>query len=199
MQLRYKSIKLPPPDSTLHRRKDPINLSMVHLVEVNPPEGVTAIEWFLITTLPINSDEDALKCVKWYRSRWRIEEWHRVLKSGCKIGKVKNRTAGNIKRAIAVDLVIAWRIMLMCLLGREVPGLPAEIIFSSVELEVLEAYASKKKLTTPRTIFDAINLVASIGGYCKAGKTPRPPGFEIYWRGYRTLQTMCEAYRLFMG
>ena len=144
MQLRYKAIKLPPPDSTLHRKKEPINLSMIHLVEVAAPDGTTPIEWFLITTLPVNSDEDALKYVKWYRSRWRIEEWHRVLKSGCKIEKVKNRTAGNIKRAIAVDLVVAWRIMLMCLLGRQAKELPSEIIFTPLELEVLEAYALKK-------------------------------------------------------
>ena len=144
MQLRYQAIKLPPPDTTLHRKKESIPLTMIHVAEVGAPEGATPIEWFLITTLAVNCDEDALKYVQWYRSRWRIEEWHRVLKSGCRIEKVKNRTAGNIKRAIAVDLVVAWRIMLLCLLGRQTQELPAEIIFTPLELKVLKAYALKK-------------------------------------------------------
>jgi len=144
MQLRYKSIELPPPDSTLHRNKQPIKLWMVHLAEVDAPAGIKPIEWFLMTTLPVKNDADALQCVRWYRARWRIEEWHRVLKSGCNIEKVKNRSAGNIKRAIAVDLVVAWRIMLMSLLGRQCGELPAELIFTPMELEVLKAYCSKK-------------------------------------------------------
>lgn len=144
MELRYSSIELPPPDSTLHRGKSPIKLSMIHLVEVDAAVGVRPIEWFLITTLAVHNDEDALQCVRWYRARWRIEEWHRVLKSGCKIENVKNRSAVNIKRAIAVDLVVAWRIMLMSLLGRECEHLPADLVFTPIELEVMKAYARKK-------------------------------------------------------
>ncbi|TVP80219.1 MAG: hypothetical protein EA353_04335 [Puniceicoccaceae bacterium] len=87
-------IELPPPDSTLHRNKQPVKLWMVHLGEVDTPADIKPIEWFLITTLPVKNDADALQCVRWYRARWRIEEWHRVLKSGCNIEKVKNRTAG---------------------------------------------------------------------------------------------------------
>ena len=144
MQLRYQAVDIPPPDTTLHRGKAPIPMRMVHIAEVDAPAGVAPIEWFLATTVPVLDVETALTCVKWYRLRWRIEEWHRVLKSGCNIEKAKNRTAENIKRAIAVDLVVAWRIMLMRLLGRESPELPADNIFSEMELNVLNAYALKK-------------------------------------------------------
>ena len=151
MQLRYKSIELPPPDLKLHRNKQPIKLWMVHLVEVDAPADIKPIEWFLITTRPVKNAADALQCVRWYRARWRIEEWHRVLKSGCNIEKVKNRTAGNIKRAIAVDLVVAWRIMLMNLLARQRGELPAELIFTPLELEVVKTYAQKK---TKRALYN---------------------------------------------
>jgi hypothetical protein len=73
-----------------------------------------------------------------------IEDWHRVLKSGCRIEALAHQTVARLKRAIAINLVIAWRIMLMTLLGRTCPGLPAEVLFSDLELSVLRAYASKK-------------------------------------------------------
>jgi hypothetical protein len=76
--------------------------------------------------------------------RWRIEDWHRVLKSGCRIEDAAHKSAERLKRAIAINLVIAWRIMLMTLLGRETPELPSEILFSDLEIEVLSAYAKKK-------------------------------------------------------
>ncbi|MDJ0863610.1 MAG: hypothetical protein QNJ82_15380 [Gammaproteobacteria bacterium] len=80
--------------------------------------------------------------------RWRIEDWHRVLKSGCRIEGLAHQTAERLKRAIAINLVIAWRILLMTLLGRACPELPAEVLFSDLELSVLRAYALKKTAPT---------------------------------------------------
>jgi len=83
--------------------------------------------------------------VKWYCLRWRIEDWHRVLKSGCKVKELANKTAERLERVLAINQVIAWRIMLMTLLGRETPELPAEVLFSDLEVKVLSAYGKKKK------------------------------------------------------
>ncbi len=109
-----------------------------------PPADAQAIEWFLLTTIDLQSTDDALDCIKWYCLRWRIEDWHRVLKSGCGVEALAHKTAERLKRAIAINLVIAWRIMLMTLMGREMPELPPEVLFSDVEIEVLRAYAKKK-------------------------------------------------------
>ena len=122
----------------------PITLTIVHVVEDNPPEGEKGIEWFLLTTVDVQSAEDAEKCLRWYCKRWRIEDWHRVLKSGCRIEDAAHKTAERLKRSIAINLVIAWRIMLMTLLGRETPELPAEVLFSDIEIEVLNSFAKKK-------------------------------------------------------
>ena len=67
-----------------------------------------------------------------------------MLKSGCNIEKLQHKTAERLKRTIAINLVIAWRIMLLTLLGRECPQLPAEVLFSDIEVEVLNALAKKK-------------------------------------------------------
>ena len=141
--LRYRQITLGPPSH--QKGKEPITLWVVHVLETSPPADTKPIEWFLLTTREILSVEQAEECLRWYCLRWRIEDWHRVLKSGCCIEKLQHKTAERLKRAIAINLVIAWRIMLMTLLGRECPQLPAEILFSDLEIEVLEAYAKKKE------------------------------------------------------
>ena len=69
-----------------------------------------------------------------------------MLKSGCGTEKLAYRTAERLKRGIAINMVIAWRIMLMTLLGRECPELPAEVLFSDIEIDVLNVYAAKKTL-----------------------------------------------------
>jgi len=94
--------------------------------------------------MEIHSLKQAMKCVRWYGLRWRIEEWHRVLKSGCGVLEHQNHTAEGLSRAIAFDAVIGWRIMLLTLLGREVPDLPASLLFDPWECEVLQLLAQKK-------------------------------------------------------
>lgn len=140
--VRYKQVELRPPD--YHKDKPPIVLWIVHVVEDNPPEGDEGIEWYLLTTMKIESVQDAERCLRWYCLRWRIEDWHRVLKSGCRIEEAAHQSAERLKRSIAINLVIAWRIMLMTLMGRETPELPVEVLFSDLEIEVLNAYAKKK-------------------------------------------------------
>jgi len=141
VSIRYRQVSFNPASHV--NDKEPITVWAIHVRENNPPEGEKAIEWFLLTTIDIGSVDDALNCINWYCLRWRIEDWHRVLKSGCGIEKIAHKTATRLKRAIAINLVIAWRIMLMTLLGREAPELPPEVMFSDIEIKVLKAYAKK--------------------------------------------------------
>lgn len=172
VELRYQSIEFPAPNH--HKDKAPITLQIVHVREPAPPSGSTGLEWFLLTTCEIGSIEEAEQCLRWYCLRWRIEDWHRVLKSGCGIEEFGHQTAQRLKRAIGINLVIAWRIMLMTLLGRECPELPAEILFSDLEIEVLEAYAVKKTVKPQpnlATRYDWSRRSAVISG---GPKTPHP-------------------------
>lgn len=141
LEVRYQRIQLRPPK--YYSGKDPIDIWIIHAVESTPPEATKAVEWFLLTTVNITSPEDAVQCLRWYCLRWRIEDFYRVLKSGCAIEKIAHETAERIRRAIAINLVIGWRIMLMTLLGRQTPQLPPEVLFSNIELQVLRAYAKK--------------------------------------------------------
>ncbi len=141
LEVRYQRIQLQP--SKYYSGKDPIDVWVIHALESAPPDVTEPVEWFLLTTANITSPEDAEQCLRWYCLRWRIEDFHRVLKSGCGVEQIAHETAERIRRAIAINLVIAWRIMLMTLLGRETPELPPEVMFSNIELQVLRAYAKK--------------------------------------------------------
>ncbi|MEE8308644.1 MAG: IS4 family transposase [Gammaproteobacteria bacterium] len=141
MAVRFMQIQLRP--AYYHADKEPIDLWVVHALEEKPPGNTEAVEWFLLTTIDITSAAHAEQCLRWYCLRWRIEDWHRVLKSGCRIKDLAHKSAERLRRAIAINLVIAWRIMLMTLLGRETPQLPAEVLFSDIELRTLHAYAKK--------------------------------------------------------
>ena len=142
LAVRYMRVQLRP--AHYHADKDPIDIWVIHAREENPPPNSEPVEWFLLTTMELGSPQDAEECLRWYCLRWRIEDWHRVLKSGCRIEDIAHETAERIRRAVAINLVIAWRITLMTLLGRETPGLPAEVLFSDIELQTLRAYAKKK-------------------------------------------------------
>jgi Transposase Tn5 dimerisation domain len=194
VSLRYKSVKLNPPLGA-DRDTLPIPVTIIHVVEEHPPEGEEGLEWFLLTTVNVQSAEDARDCLQWYCKRWRIEDWHRVLKSGCCIDDAAHKTSERLKRSIAISLVIAWRIMLMTLLGREVPNLPAEVLFSDIEIEVLTAVAKERTLDKPDNIGNAVQLVARLGGYLARNNDP-PPGHQLMWKGYIMLRAMCAGYAL---
>ena len=144
VEVRYQEVILSAPPQPPTRDRPPLRLWAVYLEEKNPPPGATALRWLLLTTVQVASAKQALKCIRWYGRRWRIEEWHRVMKSGCKILEHQNRDAEVLLRAIALDAVIAWRIMLLALLGRAMPGLPCDVLFNPCECEVLELLTAKK-------------------------------------------------------
>ena len=139
--LRYLDIELRP--GAYQKDKAPIKLTVVHVQETSQPKDDEPVEWFLLTTCEVSTPEQAQQILRWYCLRWRIEDWHRVLKSGCNIEKLQHKTAERLKRTIAINLVIAWRIMLLTLMGRECPQLGAEVLFSDLEIQVLIATAKK--------------------------------------------------------
>ena len=107
-----------------HDRKlvggEPVTLSEVHLPETDLPAGEKAVQWRLLTSLPVDSVEVAEEVVGHYVQRWRVEDCFRVLKSGCGAQRAAFRTALRLQRHIAIQSVIAWR---LTLLGRQVPEL----------------------------------------------------------------------------
>ena len=188
LTLRYQQVALPCPGAA------PIELWVVHAREEQPPPAVEPLEWFVLTTLPVNSTADATRILHWYTLRWRIEEYFRVLKSGCKVEELQHHTAERLERAMAIKMVIGWRIQLMVQLGREVPDLPGDLLFSDAELRVLATFARSRALPPPTRLGDAVGLVARLGGWL--GRQRDPPGAQLMWHGYTQLVAMAFAFEL---
>ena len=162
LQLRYCPVSILPPTSGLNRAKRPIDAYLVHGKEAEPPaDGSKAVEWFLLTTHVVDSPAVAEKVFRCYVRRWRIEEWHRALKTCCGAEEPAHRDAARQKRLLAINLVIAWRLLLLLLLGREVPELPGQILFSDAEMEVLTGHGgtvASTRAENPRRLHDSYRL-----------------------------------------
>ena len=174
---------------------DPMPVSAVHVVETSPPEGEKAVEWLLLTRLEVNDIDAAAEVVGFYLRRWRVEELFRVLKSGCRAEHLAFRTADRLQRAIAINTVIAWRLMAMTLLGRDVPECDAELMFTDIELRFLRDYADDIGRSPPPILGAAVPLVAILGGYQNRKHDP-PPGNQLMWRGYERISTATLGYRM---
>lgn len=141
----YKKVTLlPPEDNKFLKNHKPIEMYAVYAREENPPEGSERIEWMLLTTLEVTTNEMALKCIGCYKKRWRIEEFFRVLKSGTGVENHKLNDAKRLERIIAISMIISWRVMLLTALGRKCPNLPANCMFSDDELLVMKLDSKKK-------------------------------------------------------
>lgn len=144
VEVRWASITINAPAVGCKKSWPPVSVWAVWVREVNPPAGVEPIEWMLLTDLPIANAEAAWEKVQWYCQRWGIEEWHRALKTGCGAEQREFKTAEHLRRALAFDLIVAWRLLACVKLGRELPQLPARVLYTPQELAVLWAAIKKK-------------------------------------------------------
>ena len=183
-ELRFRRVMLPAtgvsPDA------DPIPAYGVHVRELAPPDGEDPVQWFLLTTVEVKTAKEAAEIIGYYLQRWRVEDFFRVLKSGCRVEFLLFRTADRLRRAIAINAVIAWRIMVMTLLGRQVPDCAPQLMFTDGELGFLRDYATRRRLALPERLGDAVRLVAHLGGY-RDRKHDSDPGNQIMWHGQTRL------------
>lgn len=199
LTLRWMETKMLPPAHGLSHQHPPVPVWLLHAREENPPgDGAKPLEWFLLTTMPILQLSDAAKCLSYYAKRWRIEDWHRILKTCCRVEEPAHEDAECLKRLLAINMVIAWRLQLMTLLGREVPELPAETIFSDLEIRCMNLFARNYRLPPPANLGAAVLLVAKLGGYIHRANDP-PPGAEVLCRGFIRLSLMCDGLALAEG
>ncbi len=141
---------------------------------------------------------DAERILVWYRLRWRIEDWHRVLKSGCRAEHLGHRRGERIERAVTIKAAIAWRLTVMTLPGRDTPELPPRDQFSDAELRAPGDFAKARQLPAPDNLGRAALTTAMLGGYLNRKHDP-PPGREVLWEGYTRLATATQTYERLIG
>ena len=195
LQIRFDTVDLQAPKR--HRHLGSIRLSVTYVSEQNAPRGSEPIEWMLWSTLPVDTEEQAWEKVDWYKRRWGIEDFHRTLKSGCRIEDRQLTTADRLMSCLAVDLVVAARIEQMKKLSREQPALPCTVLFSESEMQVLAAHFKPEALRTAAvlTVHEAVRYTARLGGFL-ARKSDGEPGSKTLWRGLERLAGMTLGWQL---
>jgi len=155
------------------------------------------IEWMLLTTVEVKNFRDAQKRVEWYSGRWGIEVYHRTLKSGCRIKDRQLETADRLETCLGVDMVVAWRIYYLAMLGRERPELPCTVFFKEIEWKALCCYVNKTPIPPkkPPSIGKAVFMLGGIGGHL-GRKGDGFPGTQTLWRGLVKLYAATEMYAI---
>ncbi|WP_153294068.1 IS4 family transposase [gamma proteobacterium SS-5] len=195
LALRLAPIRLQPPKRL---QAEPIDLWAIHAIESCPPEEGDAVEWLLLTTVPTQTLEEASERLGWYAARWNIEVYHRTLKSGCRIEDRRLGDADSLASCLAIDLVVAWRILYLTKLGREAPDLPCSVCFEVDEWKALYCYTDKTPVPpeSPPPLGDAMRRVAKLGGFL-GRKGDGHPGATTLWRGLDKLYYLTEGFRIF--
>ena len=162
--------------------------------EVDAPPGVQPIEWRLLTNRKVESFESAAELIDWYRARWEIEIFFHVLKTGCRVEALQLSTIDRVERALAIFMVVAWRIAHLMRLGRTCPDLDAELLFDREEWQA--AYILMKRpipKQTPR-LNEVVRLVAMVGGFL--GRTgDGEPGVKTIWLGLQRVMDCAHGIR----
>lgn len=183
-----------------HRRNDKhlsdsVKMSVVYISEDNPADGIEPIEWLLATNEPVATPEDAVKTAEYYIQRWKIERFHYVMKSGCQIEKIQQRSVAKIITVILMYSIISMKILNLTYLARISPDLPCSIIFGEDEWKILYCTANKSQTppSEPYTIAEAVVYVARLAGWSGA-KSDGVPGLKIIWLGLSKLNFLLESY-----
>lgn len=185
LQLRYSQMTVHPPIGK-HKKYPPLLLTVIHAWERGKPKGRKPICWKLLTNLPVENLDAAIEKVDWYAQRWKVETFHKVLKSGCKAEDAKLRTAQRLTNLIAVYCIIAWRVFWLTMVNRTNPKTSATAVFTETEIAILNHLANEPERQPPRHVAYYLLAVAKLGGYLNR-KNDGPPGNTVLWRGLSRL------------
>jgi hypothetical protein len=185
LEVRYRKIRVLPPIGK-QKRYPALTLTVIHANERDTPKNRKKIDWKLITDLPVGSRADAIEKLNWYALRWKIEVFHKILKSGCKAEESKLRTAQRLTNLVSVFCILSWRVFWMTMLNRSAPDALPTLALTATEIAVLDHVLSDKPQAQRKTLSHYLTKIARLGGYLARANDP-PPGNTVMWRGLSRL------------
>ena len=184
----------------LRKNMDDISLYGILVQEVDPPDDVkNPLCWLLLTTIPVLSFDDALERVQWYRQRWQIEVYHKVLKSGCHVERSQLADSQALIPFIALLSIIAWRLFWLTHIRRHDPDAPCTLVLTTPEWQSLYAFHHRTSLLPSEvpTVAQATLWIAQLGGFLNR-KHDGQPGVTVLWRGWQRLSDISAAWSIFL-
>jgi hypothetical protein len=187
LEIRYRRMRV----QTSRGKKKRYPQQVVTVIEAReqatPPDR-DRIDWKLITDLEVNSRQQAVEKVRWYALRWKIEVFHKILKSGCRAEQARLRTAPRLVNLLAVLCILSWRVFWLTMTNRIDPDADPELVFTDIELRILDRLVADKPAaqSRPHLLSRYLIKLARLGGYL-ARNSDHPPGNETIWRGLARL------------
>ncbi len=178
------------------RKKETIECNVVYVIERNPPENQNPLEWILLTSLNVDNFKDAYKVIQFYRHRWVIEEYHKAIKSGCRVEDKQLKTIERVENYLGIANIVAIRLLQLKDLARNAPEISAKKFINPLKVDVLLKYQNIK--TNDITIYNYYREVAKIGGFL-ARKSDGEPGWQSIWSGEIKLHDMYLGAQLMMN
>ncbi|WP_247412037.1 IS4 family transposase [Bradyrhizobium sp. 23] len=187
LEIKFKRIAVLPPIGK-QNRYPALNLRVIHAGERGAPKGRKPIEWKLITDLPVRGRSEAIEKINWYAMRWKIEMFHKILKSGCRAEDSKLRTAERLANLMAVFCILSWRVLWLTMLNRTAPDASPKMALTDTEIALLDELISDvgDRRCRPGTLAFYLTKLARLGGYLASAADP-PPGNVVIWRGLSRL------------
>jgi Transposase Tn5 dimerisation domain/Transposase DNA-binding len=162
--------------------------------EFGAPKGIKPVQWRLLTNREASTLEAVVELIDWYRARWEIEMYFHVLKNGCRVEALQLSTIERMQRALALYLVVAWRVARLMRLGRTCPDLDAALFFDSDEWQAAYILAKKPIPKMPPRLNEVVRLVARLGGFL-GRKGDGEPGVKTIWIGLQRLMDFAAGLR----
>lgn len=185
--IRTKRIRVCPPIGK-QKRYPCLDLTVIHAAEIGTSEGRKPILWKLVTDIEVTSLEEAVEKLRWYAMRWKIEVFHKVLKSGCRAEDAKLRTADRLANLLALFCIVGWRVLWMTMIARAAPDAKPSEALTPSETAILDRLVPNtgNRGAKPNTLQLYMTKLARLGGYLARNSDP-PPGNTVIWRGWRRL------------
>jgi hypothetical protein len=195
LEIKYCPITIRPPKNKPFTKGAPdLQIYVVLAQEIStPPEGVKPIRWVLLTDIKVETLEDAVKIIKWYAQRWKIERFHYILKGGCKIDDLQLCTGERLENMIAIYSIIAWKILYMTYEARENPDEDCGYVFKEHEWQALYCFINETPIPPKKapSLHETIMMVAKLGGFL-GRKGDGYPGAKVLWRGLARLHDIAK-------
>ena len=185
-QARYCSEKIKQSDC------DGFDLTVIVAREVDAPTGVEPIQWVLLTSLPVESFADALEVIGYYESRWAIEEWHKAIKTGCKLEDRQHRDIDRLLPLTGICSVVAVLLLQLREASRREPNRPATELVPSSWINLLMVFGKLRR--RPKTSEELWRAIARLGGFL-GRRYDGKPGWITIWRGWQRLHEMLRGYQ----
>jgi hypothetical protein len=195
LEIKYGRLKVLAPSSK--NTVPELELTVVHAQERDAPASRAPLQWKLITNLPVDSEAQAIEKIDWYAMRWKIETFHKILKSGCRAQDSRLETAPRLTNLISIYCIVSWRVFWMTMVNRTDPDASPSAAFTHTEIEILDKLRPGGK-GTPGTLSYYLTKLARLGGYL-ARNNDAPPGATVIWRGLVRLHDVVFGVQIASG